>query len=971
MNELAEHRQAALQRHLRKHLEGEVRFDAPTRRIYATDASIYQILPLGVVLPRHVRDLQAALQIAAEHRVPIVPRGGGTSLSGQAVGPGLVIDVSKYLNRILEVDVTGRRCRVQPGVVLSQLNAAVAMHGLQFGPDVSTANRATLGGMIGNNSAGAHSIVFGKTVDHVRALRAFLVDGTLVSFSAQPIASLAALSDVGDREAKLALDVLALLRTLEAEIENRFPKILRRVSGYNLPELASQLRRGEINLASLLVGSEGTLGFFAEAEVNLVPLPAARGLLVPHFSSREAALDAVLRCLELRPSAVELLDRMILDLARANLGLRDRMAAIQGRPACVLMVEFAGDSAAEVSHRLDLASERLTQQPGMTALVRAETDAEREPLWRLREAGLPLLMGLPGDRKPVTFVEDTAVPTDRLPEFARRFEQILASHGTSGAFYGHASVGCLHIRPLLNLKDPADVATMARISDEITGLVLEFGGSLSGEHGDGLARSLWNRRLFGDSLYGCFQRIKRCFDPESRLNPGKIVDGPPLTEHLRLGGNYHAHEPPTAFHYPVDHGFAHQVELCSGTGVCRKTSGGMMCPSYRATREEVHSTRGRANALRWAMSQPPDAAELRSRWLMEVMDLCLSCKACKSECPSNVDMTKLKAEVMHLHYAHRGRPLSHRLLAHLPLLLRLAASVAPVVNFLARTKPSRWLLERALGIDARRSLPALHASHLRRWFWWHRPHPHAGKVGRVLFLDDCFTTYQEPAIGRAAVRLLELAGYRVARLGICCGRPLFSKGMLDEGRQLVQVQASRLDALLRPGVPIVGVEPSCLLSLVDEWPDVVPSPATQRLAAAAYLVDDWLEAELHSGKTGLHLRPRPGSAVLHGHCHQRTLIGLHGSENLLRRIPELKLSVLDDGCCGMAGSFGFEREHYDLSMAIAELSVAPAVRAAGEALILATGTSCRHQIADATGRKSLHPLELLLAQAEAMPASPS
>ena len=954
---LAEFRRQALERHLRRELRGEVRFDATTRRLFSTDASIYQIEPAGVVFPRTVQDLVVTMQVAAEHGIPLVPRGGGTSLSGQAIGPGVVIDCSKYLNHVLAFDASARRVRVQPGVVLEQLNRAVAGAGLQFGPDVSTMNRATLGGMIGNNSAGAHSLVYGKTVDHVRSVQVVLASGQLAWLGprAAPQPRTPAFTPADELHHRLA----ALVEPLRAEIDARFPKILRRVSGYNLDALAEQTARGEINLASLIVGSEGTLALVAEAELHLVPRPRCKVLGVPHFTSRAAALDALQECLRLAPSAVELLDGLILDLARENLELKRQVSFIAGRPAAVLMVEFSGDSPAEAEDRLLKLRRQLEGRAGVTAFVEAHSEEQRLPLWKLRESGLPLLMGLPGQRKPVTFVEDTAVAPEKLPEFTRRFEELLAEHGTSGAFYGHASVGCLHIRPLLNLKQVAERDTMLRISAAVTDLVLEFGGSLSGEHGDGLARSQWNEKMFGPVLYQAFREVKRLFDPRGLMNPGKIVDAPPLTENLRYGPDYQPWAPPTQFDYRPHDGMVGHVELCSGTGVCRKTEGGVMCPSYRATRDEEHSTRGRANALRLALTQPRPLEELRSPRLFETLDLCLSCKACKSECPSNVDLAKLKAEVLELYYEGRSRPLWDRLVASTPTLLRLGAPLAPVLNWLGRLAPARWLAERLLGLDQRRSLPPLHRRHFRKWFRGHRPLASAGRLGEVVLLDDCFTTYQEPRIGMAAVQVLETLGYRVRRAGLfCCGRPLLSKGFLRQTRRLIQDQVERLANRAPHPVAIVGLEPSCLLSLVDEWPELVPGPKTRELARRAFLLEDWLVRERHRWQDEVRLQALPERAVLHGHCHQKALVGLGGTMELLRLLPGLQVEVLDTGCCGMAGAFGYEQRHFDLSLRIAELSLVPALEAAPQALVLAPGTSCRHQILDTTGRAAHHPIEL-------------
>jgi FAD/FMN-containing dehydrogenase/Fe-S oxidoreductase len=996
MADFVELKRDALARHLRKHLQGEVRFDAASRKLYSTDASIYQIEPLGVVLPKTVADVVAAVQIAAETQTPLTPRGGGTSLSGQSIGPGVILDCSKYLNAVLDLDPAGRVARVQPGVVLDDFNRALAGHGLQFGPDVATASRANLGGMIGNNSAGARSIVHGKTCDHVRRLGVVLADGRRAEFG--PLSR----SEWEQRAAGPSLEGM-IYRTVRQtvlenadEIRRRFPRLLRRVSGYNLDVLCDLLTGSPatqaVSLCPLLVGSEGTLAVVTEAELNLVGRPNACGLLVPHFSSLAAAMDALAACLEFGPSAVELVDRMLLDLARGNLALKDTMAAVQGRPEALLMVEFSGEDGAEVADRVRRLERRLRGVAGVGAVVPALEPSLREPLWSLRNAAVPLLYGMPGDRKPVTFVEDTAVPPARLPEFVARFRELLHRHGTDGAFYGHASVGCLHIRPVLNLKDEADVARMRQITAEVTDLVLEFGGALSGEHGDGLARSEWNRKMFGHLVYMAFCRIKHAFDPLHILNPGKVVAAPPMTENLRYGPAYKPVEPATLFDYSRQEGFVRSIELCNGSGVCRKLKGGTMCPSFRATRDEKDSTRGRANALRLALNgdgvgkiedqgsrtedrqggavdprslilDPRSLKGIRSRWVYEVLDLCLMCKACKAECPSNVDMAKLKAEFLHLYYEYRPRPLGQELMARIYWLNRVGSWAAPLVNWLQERRLLRWLLEKTAGIDRRRSLPVLHADHFRRWFARHTPPPSAGRYGRVLLLDDCFTTFNEPRLGRAAVHVLEQAGYTVELAGLtCCCRPLISKGLLRQARELIQGQLPRLAPRLSEGTTLLGLEPSCVLTLADEWTELAPGPDTQRLAAAVSLADSWLARQAQTGRCDLALTPRPEKCLLHGHCHQKALRGVGDTAAALRLVPGLEVVTLDSGCCGMAGSFGFEKEHYDLSVSIANLELLPALAAAPDALVVAPGTSCRHQIKDLAGRTALHPLELLAGQ---------
>ncbi len=990
MLDFAAMKRDALARAFHQHFSGEVRFDDTSRRLYSTDASIYQVMPLGVVIPRTPGDLVAAVQIAAELEVPIVPRGGGTSLSGQSIGPGLVIDCSKYLNSIIEIDPAARVARVQPGVVLDQLNRALADHGLQFGPEVATASRANLGGMLGNNSAGARSIVYGRTGDHVRRLKVILSDGSQAEIGPVGPAEWARRAAGRGLEADIYREVRRVVQSNAEEIHRRFPRLLRRVSGYNLVDLLKngssepERQQGQesslglgpaAGLHTLVVGGEGTLAFVAEAELGLIPQPKARGLLVPHFNSLAAALDSLAECLAAKPSAVELMDAMLIELTANNLALRDTTALIEGRPAALFMVEFSGDSPAEVSARVYELKRKLGANPGLTAAVTALDPLPRDRLWKLRSAAMPILYGMPGDAKPVTFVEDAAVDPARLPAFAGQFRALLQAHGTDGAFYGHASVGCLHIRPVLNLKDPNDVARMRQITEEVTDLVLEFGGSLSGEHGDGYVRSEWNRKMFGPVVYEAFREVKRAFDPRGLLNPGKVVDAPPMTEGLRYALPYRPADPPTVFDYGKQGGFTRAVEMCNGNGACRKQTGGTMCPSYRATLDERDTTRARANALRLAIGGTDGDSRKAGRaigegWICEVMDLCLMCKACKAECPSNVDVAKLKAEFLNAHYKRHQRPLGHYAMANIHWINRLGAPAASLVNWLGQNSWSRWLLELTAGIDQRRSLPPLHADHFRRWFRRHVPDANGGLAGRVILLDDCFTTFNEPEVGRAAVRVLERAGYRVELAGLsCCGRAMISKGFLSEARSLARSQLPGLAKRVTDGTPILGLEPSCLLTLVDEWPDLVPGRDARRVAAAAQLADGWLAKRVESGDCRLALGRQPGTCVLHGHCHQKALVGATGSAAALRLVPGLDVTLLETGCCGMAGSFGYEAGHFDVSAKIAGLDLLPALKNAPDAEVAAPGTSCRHQIRDLAGRHARHPLEIIEASMDAAPLS--
>ncbi len=956
---------------LRRETTCEVRFDEAGRWLYATDASLYQVEPVGVALPRTVDDLAAAIRISSEEGVPVLPRGAATSLSGQTVGEGLILDLSKHLHRIGIVDRDRMTVRVEPGVVLDRLNAHLRPLGLMFGPDVSTGDRATLGGMIGNNSAGARSLKYGKTVDHVRSLDVVLDDGTRATFGPVAAEDLDATCRRPDRAGRLHASVRGTVDRHRAAIAEHFPKILRRVSGYNLDELVPGLATRApgwvdppwaFNLARLIVGSEGTLAAIAGAEIDVVPIPPAQGLVILSFATIPAALDRLAEIIATGPAAVEMVDRMMLDLAAGNADYARSLSFAQGRPAAVLAAQFYADSAAELADRADDLARRFEGRPGVLGVRKSLTESAKDDFWKIRKAGVSLLMGMVGDSKPVAFVEDTAVSPDRLPAFYDRFAAILARNGTHGACYGHADVGCLHIRPVINVKTAEGVDRLRSIAAEVSDLVVEFGGSMSGEHGDGLARSGWNRKLFGPEVYAAFGEVKHAFDPSNRMNPGKVVAEPDPGAHLRIGPDYHAREPEsTAFDFSGQGGFARAVEMCSGVGACRKNGGGTMCPSYMVTLDERHTTRARANTLRLVMDGTLAADGLAAGALDEALDLCLSCKACKTECPSNVDMAKLKAEYLHQKYKTRPVPFGSTLMAHIHQLSRLGSATAPLANWTLRNPAFKWLLEKVAGIDRRRTLPTFAADNLRRWFARHEVDPRAGKLGSVILLDDCFTTYNTPAVGRAAVRVLEAAGYRVELAGLrCCGRPAISKGLLGLGRDLARENVGRLVESARNGVPILGCEPSCLLTLVDEYRDFRLGADADVVASAARLVDSFVADR--SAVPELPLRPLPGRVLLHGHCQQKALVGTAGTVAALRRIEGLEVRELDSGCCGMAGSFGYELGHHDVSTALAERVLLPAARAEPGARLVAPGFSCRSQVHGLAGIDALHPIEVIAGQ---------
>ena len=944
-----------LEHALRRVVEGEVRFDRYSRLLYATDASMYQMEPIGVVLPRHKGDVQAVLQVADRTGTPVLPRGGGTSLTGQAVNRAIVLDFSPHMNALLEVNEEEGWARVQPGLVQDELNDLVRPRGLLFGPDTSTSNRATLGGMLGNNSGGAHSIAYGLTIDHVLELTVLLADGTETVLKALGPEALRAKCAQPGLEGQIYREALRLGREHADEIRARYPTHWRRVAGYNLNELIADR---PLDLARVVVGSEGTLLTIVEAKVRLVRRPPRTALCVIHYRDLLEALESSQSILETGPYAVELTDKLILDLARGNLEQSKRIGFVQGDPAALLIVEYAGEDEAAVRARVEALEARRAREGWGYAAHRALDPAEQQSIWTLRKAGLGLLLGMKGDKKPIAFVEDTAVDPRHLAKFVPRFRDVLARHGAQGAYYGHCSVGCLHIRPVIDLKTPRGLEQVHQIAGEITDLVLEFGGTISSEHGDGRARSPFLERVYGPRLFQAFRELKRAFDPKNLMNPGNIVASPGLTEHLRYGTQYTTWEPATLLDFSAQGGFAAAVEMCNGVGVCRKKLEGTMCPSYMATRDEEHSTRGRANALRAVLSGQVPAADFTGKRLYAVMDLCLECKACKAECPANVDMAKLKYEFLSHYYAANGLPLRNRLFGRIATLSRLGSRVAPLVNTVSALGASRWLLEKIVGIDRRRPLPPLARQTFTAWFRA-RPAPPAAPRGEVVLFHDTFVTYNQPQIGRAAVALLERAGYRVTLVDRkCCGRPLISKGLLREARDHAAWNVERLAPHAAAGTAIVGLEPSCLLTLRDEYVDLLRTDAARAVAARSLLLEEFLERERARGLV-LPFAARGRKALLHGHCHQKALVGT-GPTVAALRWAGFDVTEVDSGCCGMAGSFGFEREHYDISVRLGNRRLAPAVREAGpDVEVVAPGISCRQQIEHLTDRRARHPAEVL------------
>jgi FAD/FMN-containing dehydrogenase/Fe-S oxidoreductase len=953
-------------RDLTQRLAGEVRFDDMTRVLYSTDASIYEIEPLGVVIPRTTDDVLATVEICASHGVPMLPRGAGTSLCGQAVGRAVVLDMSKYLNRVLEVNAEERWARVQPGVVLDELNAQLHPFGLWFAPDVSPSNRATLGGMIGNNASGARSLVYGRTLEHVREMSVALPDGQTLAVRALAEDELARALASTTREGNLYRTLHRLIDTHRREILARYPKILRRVGGYALDEFVN----GQpFSLARLLVGSEGTLATTLEAKINLErrPAPTQVALMVVHFRTMFEALESTTEILTTGPTAIELADKYILDLTRRSLEYARQMTFVQGDPGALLFVEYYGETPGELVAKLDRLEAHCRRQRIGTAFTRALSPEEQHKIWKIRKAGMALLLGMIGDKKPVAGIEDTAVAPERLAEYLTRLDAIVRSHQVEAAYYGHASVGCIHVRPILDLKRDPEVETLRAIAEQVSALVQEFGGAMSAEHGDGLSRSCWNETLFGPTLYQAFRELKAAFDPQRIMNPGKIVDAPPMTANLRYGGRYQARQLKTFFRFGREGGFDRAVEMCNGAAVCKKKLEGTMCPSYMITLEEEHSTRGRANALRAAINGHLPAEALTSPRMYEVFDLCLECKGCKAECPSNVDMAKLKYEFLAQYHAQHGTPLRARLFGHLETVNRLGCACAPLSNWLAQTAPARWIFDRVFGIHRNRQLPPFARETFTRWFARRNGrHGVSGARGPVVLFNDTYMTYNYPELGRAAVKVLEAAGFEVALADKkCCGRPMISKGLLQKAKENAAYNVDRLAPYAEQGIPIVGLEPSCILTFRDEYPDLLDDPRAARLAAGTFLIEEFLLGLHEKERLRLPLRAGAKSVMLHGHCHQKALVGSNPSLQLLRLLPGARVDEIDSGCCGMAGSFGYEKEHYEMSLAIGNRRLFPAIRATDPASeIVAAGVSCRQQIAHGTGRRARHLVEVL---ADALP----
>lgn len=955
---------------LRPRLDGDLRLDPMTRAIYATDASIFQVQPVGVLIPKTMDDVQAALEVAGECRVPVLPRGAGSSLAGQTVGAALVIDCTKHLDGILEINAEEQWVRVQPGVVLDHLNTVLAPHNLMVGPDPAPSSRATIGGMVGNNSTGTHSILYGNVINHLHAIRALLPDGTYADFDAVDEAGWQSRLKRGGLEGDIYRGIDTLLREKGEIIERDTPKHWRRNSGLRIEYLLDHIHThlGDVtnttrNLAHVLCGSEGTLAFSSEIKLGVVPRPKMTALGVVHFHTRDEALRATTTILETKPAAVELFDGVAIEQTRKAPGFAPLLTFLEGDPGAILITEYYGETDKELRSRLEELERVLNRARQGYAIVRAMTPEEKYKVWTVRKEGLGLIMGVKGDYKPLAVIEDASVPVEHLADYIADLDALMTETDTKAAYYAHASAGCLHVRPFFNLKEQREVGKLREISMGSMQLVAKYGGAISSEHGDGLVRGWLNPYFLGPDLCNVYRDIEQIFDPNGLLNPSKVFDTPPISENLRISPTYTTIPMLEELDWSTEGSFAQAVEMCNGNGACRKLQSGTMCPSFMATREEEHTTRGRANALRAAMSGEVPKEEFTSERMYEVMDLCVQCKACKTECPSNVDMAKIKTEWLNKYWEANGLTRRAKLFAHQPQMARRfnGGAKAGFVNWVNRFGPARKIMQKTVGISAKRPLPKFAREPFTKWFasfdW-----PEEGTP--VVLFADTFNNYNHPEVARAAAEFLQRTGHRVivAEAGACCGRPLISKGLVTEAQAQALRTVDLLYSYAEQGWTIVGLEPSCILTFSDEYLTLLPGdPRTIQVAGATTTFEEYVMRLADGDRLdNVAWKDETRHVLLHGHCHQKALVGTGPSERCLSLPPGYTVETLDTSCCGMAGAFGYEAEHYDISVQMAERRLGPAVRAAAkDTLIAAAGTSCRAQISDTTGRVALHPAEIL------------
>lgn len=942
----------SLEHDLRNKIRGDIHFDEITRKIYSVDASIYEIEPMGVVIPQTVHDLHTTIALAYKYDVPVIARGAATGITGSCLGKGLIVDTSKYLKQILEINYQEEYAICEPGVIQDQLNDALAEKGYRLGPDTSTGNRATIGGMVANNSAGARSLRYGKMVDHVDSLDIILSGGQEINFHPCDEKQWNEKNSLHSREGDIYRTIDHIRTEYRDEIELRYPKIPRRVSGYNLDEL---LQPWPLNISKLLVGSEGSLGVVSKIKVKIAKKSKFSGVCVVHYVDQKAAFNSVIEMLRFNPMAIEMIDKHIIAMGRISPTMKTRLGWLSGEPEAVFVAEFDGETSDELLQKLENFSSQMKKNGIGYAHVILTKKEDIDNVWAVRKAGLELLLSKRSYSRAIAFVEDVSVAPDRLASFMEDFTRYLKSIGKDAGIYGHVGSGCMHIRPYIDLRQPQELKIMSQIVEYTANLLLEHGGALSGEHGDGMIRSWLNRKMFGEKIYKAFLILKKAFDPENLMNPGKIVNGQGLLENLRLDPSRKQNVIPTFLDFSAEGGFELSADLCNGNGLCRKPDN-VMCPSFQVTGEEYDSTRARAQTLRSVVNGRLPLDALASQEVLDVLDLCIECKGCKRECPSHVDMAKMKAEVLFRHQEKHGYSIRNRLFAHIGDFYSWVSPIASVANFLMNNNLSKKMI----GVTTERPLPLITSETFSSWF---NQYTQPKLTPQVVLFNDTYNEFQCPEIGKAAVEVLNKLGFSViSPPWQCCGRPMISKGLLRQARNKSELLIKTLLPFAKKGIPIVGLEPSCILTFRDEFLSLVghKNSDAQLISKHTKTIDEFFNELIKQKKWNLPFKKTITSVKLHGHCHQKALVGTKPTIDVLQALPGIKVTEIPSGCCGMAGSFGYEKEHYDFSMEIGNLKLFPAIEnTSPETLIVADGISCRSQIAHGTQRQSYHLVELV------------
>jgi FAD/FMN-containing dehydrogenase/Fe-S oxidoreductase len=935
-------------------VKGELYFDEISKRIFSIDASIFQVLPVGVLVAQDSNDIHCAVRACNRQKIPIIPRGAATGINGGCLGQGMIIDTSKYMKKIIEINYEDAFAVCQPGVIQDQLNNALSAEGFCLGPDTSTGNRATIGGMVGNNAAGAHSMRYGKMVDNTLSCRTILSDDTVHEFGEETEQSFKEKVNSGGRVGEIYKCIDNIITNHRDAIDKAFPKIQRRVSGYNLDEL---IKGFPLNLAKIIVGSEGTFGITDLIKVKICPKPASTVLSVLHFDSFSEALNKVPLILEHKPFSLELIDKNVIELGRQSTTMKGQLNWLEGEPELILVAEFDASTPGMAIKKLEEFQKSIADQKLCYANVSLLDKASQDKVWKLRKAGLGLLMSKRGDGRAVAFLEDVAVAPEKLGSFLSKFKKYFDDAGKSSGFYGHAGVGCVHVRPMLNLKQESDVDLMVQSMEDITDILKEYGGALSGEHGDGLTRSWLNEKMFGPVVYELFKDLKKAFDPDNLMNPGKIVNAPSPRENLKATQSQDQIKINTMLSFEKEGGWNLAVDMCNGNGQCKTPDTGLMCPSFQAYGDEKHSTRARAQSLHAVLNGGLSHHEFYGKDIHDVLDLCIECKGCKTECPSNVDMAKMKSEFLYQYQERNGYPLRSKLFANIGKLSQIASKAPKFVNFVNSTSPIRWVMGMA-GITKKRVLPDF----ARKTFsYWHKSTKPMKADKKVILLNDTFTEHNFPKLGMFSINILNELGYEViVPPYTCCGRPMISKGFLKQAK----VQATKLIKSLLPyvkdGHKVIGIEPSCILTIADDYPDLVSGEDAKDVAAACMTIDKFLADIVDKGEFNLDFHEGLAGLKVHGHCHQKAVEGTETTLKVLNAMPDVLATEIESGCCGMAGSFGYEKEHYDFSMQIGETRLFPAIRKThSKEDIISNGMSCRCQISHGADRNPTHMIEFI------------